>query len=86
MPKTRLFLTLAVVPLFGLAACGGDEPEADVDVDAAGGVVTDTLVNRDTTMVPVTTPVVTADSAAVVVDADTAIDVARDTVPLNRRP
>lgn len=84
MPKTRLFLTLAVLPLFGLAACGGDETEAGAGT--AEGVVTDTLVNRDTTQVPVTTPVVTAESSAVVVQADTAIDTDRDTVPLNNPP
>jgi ABC-type Fe3+-hydroxamate transport system substrate-binding protein len=83
MPKNRLFLTLAVLPLVGLAACGGGEPEADAEATAAEGVVTDTLVNQDTTLAPVVTPVTTAESAAVVVDADTAIDVARDTVPLN---
>lgn len=78
----RIMPVFAAVALLGTAACGGDEAEGDAAT--AEGMVTDTLVNRDTTMVPVTTPVVTADSAAVVVQADTAIDVDRDTVPINR--
>ena len=84
MPKNRLLTLLAVLPLVSFAACGGDEPDVEADTAAGEGVVTDTLINRDTTMVPVVTPQVTAESAAVVVNADTAIDVARDTVPLNR--
>jgi hypothetical protein len=49
---------------------------------AAEGVVTDTVVERDTVLAPVVTPVPVAESAAVVTEAD--IDVDRDTVPLNR--
>lgn len=78
MLKNRTLSIFAAVAMLGLAACGADEPEAEANLEE--GMVTDTLIEQDTAMVPVVAPVPTADTAMVVTEADTAIDVDRDTV------
>lgn len=73
----RILSILAVAAL--VSACGGD----DADVEATDGTVVntdrDTLLDRDTSMVPVVTPVVTQDTGVVqtttTVEADTSVDV-----------
>lgn len=68
-----------------VAACGGDDEAAESADGTTVNTNTDTLVDRDTTMAPVVTPVVTSDTGLVqtttTVQADTNVDV--DTV---RRP
>ena len=78
MLNSRFFSIFAVAGLVSLAACGG--ADADADADLGEGVVTDTLVETGTETVPVVAEVPTADTSLVVTDADTAIDVDRDTV------
>lgn len=75
MLRNRLYATLAVFALAGVAACGGEEEPA------AGGdaVVTDTLVGTETVTQEVQVQV--PDSQAVVTDIDTA----KDTVDINQR-
>ena len=71
----RILSMLAVAAL--VSACGGD----DADVDTDGTVVNterDTLLEQDTSMVPVVTPVVTQDTGIVetttTVETDTDVD------------
>ncbi|HEX2189186.1 MAG TPA: hypothetical protein VHG51_09835 [Longimicrobiaceae bacterium] len=78
MLKNRFFSIVAAAGLVSLAACGGGE--ADAEADLGEGVVTDTLVETGTETVPVVTEVPTADTSLVVTDADTSVDVDRDTV------
>ncbi|HEV2149986.1 MAG TPA: hypothetical protein VGR37_21495 [Longimicrobiaceae bacterium] len=84
MLKNRFLSIFAVAGLAMLAACGGDEVDAEAEL-GEGGVVTDTLIERGTETVPVVAEVPTADTAIVVTDRDVQVDVDRDTVPLEER-
>ena len=70
MLRNRLFGTVAVLAIVGVAACSGDKANEDT------GAVTDTLITTDTVTQEVQVPV--QDTQAVITDVDTT----RDTVPL----
>lgn len=77
MLTRRLLASVAVLGLFGLAACNGD------DVEDADMIMQDTIMQPDTQTVEV--PVETTDTALVRtrVEVDTAVDV--DTVDVEGR-
>ena len=72
MLKTRIFGVITAAAMVGLVACGPEEAELE-DTEATATTVTP-IVDTETQMAPVVTPVTTVDTGLVRTTVETDVD------------
>lgn len=77
MLKNRIFGVITAAALVSAAACGAEEPEVE-GVDGTTATTTTPIVDTETQMAPVVTPVTTTDTGMVRTTVET--DVNREVI------
>ena len=78
MLKTRIFGVITAAAMIGLVACGPEEAELEEGVDGATATTVTPIVDTETQMAPVVTPVTTTDTGLVRTTVET--DVNREVI------